>query len=100
MTGSVNNNFHPTSVPTYYTALGPFAGWFCHGLPILTYHKVGPRPWGARLRGLYASQRFLERQLRELRQAGYQSISLHAIPSDSSVFGASIILTFDDGFRK
>jgi peptidoglycan/xylan/chitin deacetylase (PgdA/CDA1 family) len=87
------------TLPTHYTHLKPFADWFAGGLPILTYHKVGPRPWGARLKGLYASQRLFEKQLQELHGAGYQPASLDLIPQLPAP-ARSIVLTFDDGFEK
>jgi peptidoglycan/xylan/chitin deacetylase (PgdA/CDA1 family) len=87
------------TLPTHYTRLKPFADWFAGGLPILTYHKVGPRPWGARLKGLYTSQRLFEKQLQELHGAGYQAASLDLIPQLPAP-ARSIVLTFDDGFEK
>src|SRR2546430_1291032 len=33
-------------LPPYYTGLAPFRECFAAGLPILTYHKLGPRPRG------------------------------------------------------
>jgi peptidoglycan/xylan/chitin deacetylase (PgdA/CDA1 family) len=87
------------TLPTYYTRLQPFAEWFKTGLPILTYHKVGPRPWGARLKGLYASQRLFETQVRELHAASYQTVSLDHI-SQLPAPPRSIVMTFDDGFEK
>jgi peptidoglycan/xylan/chitin deacetylase (PgdA/CDA1 family) len=42
----------------------------------LTYHKIGPRPWRVRLKGLYLSQRLFSRQLDELARAGFASASL------------------------
>jgi peptidoglycan/xylan/chitin deacetylase (PgdA/CDA1 family) len=89
-----------TPLPTYYTRLRPFANYFAKGIPILTYHKVGSRPWGARLRGLYASPRFFKRQLFELHQAEYRTSSLDAASANADAPSRVVVLTFDDGFEK
>ncbi|HZR16985.1 MAG TPA: polysaccharide deacetylase family protein [Verrucomicrobiae bacterium] len=78
----------------YYSGLAPFRETFQRGLPILTYHKLGPRPRGVRLKGLYLSARLFARQLAELREAGFQSGSLENWNAQA---GRRIILTFDDG---
>ncbi len=87
-------------LPTYYTNLQPFLGYFNGGIPILTYHKVDRRPWGARLKGLYASPRFFERQMVELHAAGYRTGSLDALPVGAKPGAKAIVLTFDDGFEN
>lgn len=86
----------PTVLPHYYSSLGPFRAAFAAGLPILTYHKLGPRPRGVRLRGLYLSAARFDRQLEELRQAGFASVPLApALQPPGSC--PPIVLTFDDG---
>jgi peptidoglycan/xylan/chitin deacetylase (PgdA/CDA1 family) len=60
-----------TALPHYYSTLAPFREAFLTGWPILTYHHVGPRRRGARIKGLYVSPRLFARQLNELRAAGY-----------------------------
>ena len=84
------------ATPHYYTSLGEFRGLFATGNPVLTYHKVGPRPRGARLKGLYVSPALFARQLGELRDAGYCSgaLGIAAGPAQAGRIG----LTFDDGF--
>src|SRR5947208_3254568 len=84
----------------YYHSLRPFKALFSTGLPILTSHKLGPRPRQTRLKGLYLSQRLFVRQLAELRQAGFQSISLGQWQSRANITNRQIVLTFDDGFRN
>jgi len=88
------------TLPKYYTRLGPFETAFAAGLPILTYHKLGPRPWGARLKGLYVSRRLFERQLKELRDAGFRSGSLDHLPKELASVSRTVVLTFDDGFEN
>jgi peptidoglycan/xylan/chitin deacetylase (PgdA/CDA1 family) len=89
---------HPFPGP--YTSLAPFAARFREGLPILTYHVVGPRPWGARLKGLYVSRRLFTRQLMELRQSGFSApnydLAAETTPPPASV----VLITMDDATRK
>jgi peptidoglycan/xylan/chitin deacetylase (PgdA/CDA1 family) len=86
-----------STLPEYYTTLKPFAKTFAEGLPILTYHKLGPRPAGVKIKGLYVSQNLFERQMAELAKLkmvvpGYGK-SLE-VPAPSR----TVALTFDDGF--
>lgn len=84
-------------LPACYASLAPFRTLFAQGLPILTYHKLGPRPPGTRLKGLYLPARLFARQLAELRAAGFQTISLD---QQAQATAPSIVLTFDDGFAN
>lgn len=89
------------ALPSFYTRLAPFRGAFREGWPILTYHKFGHPPRGARLRGLHVRERLFRTQLRELRRAGYAS----AMPADAqgavpSAAAPRVVLTIDDGFRS
>ena len=86
-------------LPHYYSSLGPFRETFRTGLPILTYHKLGPRPARVRLKGMYLNQPLFERQLTELKEAGFESVSLSEAANDASAPNR-IVLTFDDGFRN
>jgi len=85
-------------VPPYFTSLKPFTGFFATGIPWLMYHKLGPRPRGVRLKGLYVSCSLFERQLAELRAAGFTSPADGPRPLAEGNPGRSIALTFDDGF--
>lgn len=89
-----------TLLPAYYTRLAPFRELFASGAPVLTYHKVGPRPWGARLKGLYISQKLFAEQMAELGQAGFRTQSLDAVLKTDKTSTPAITLTFDDGFRN
>lgn len=91
------------AVPVYFHTLEPFLGFFKTGVPILMYHKIGPRPPRVRLRGLYLRRDVFVRQLEELQQAGFVSCP----PAGANVKARShagperrIVLTFDDGFRN
>lgn len=87
-------------LPHYYSSLGPFRETFQSGLPILTYHKLGPRPAGVRLKGMYLGRGLFDRQMSELREAGFQSMSLSDAFADMPGSTSRVVLTFDDGFRN
>jgi peptidoglycan/xylan/chitin deacetylase (PgdA/CDA1 family) len=87
------------STPEYYSSLEPFREHFAAGTPILMYHKIGTRPSGARFRGLYLSPRLFATQMRELKAAGFQSITLSQAVQPSRP-KLSLVLTFDDGFKN
>jgi peptidoglycan/xylan/chitin deacetylase (PgdA/CDA1 family) len=84
----------------YYHSLAPFRDLFETGVPVLMYHKLGPRPGGVRLKGLYVSERLFARQVGELRDAGFRT------PPVSEVFPVrekrerEVVITFDDGFAN
>ena len=82
--------------PDYYSSLRPFRAVFARGNPILTYHKLGPRPAGVRIKGLYVSARLFQRQLRELATAGFQAglLGKCAGPQQEK----RMVITFDDGY--
>jgi peptidoglycan/xylan/chitin deacetylase (PgdA/CDA1 family) len=84
------------SLPEYYTSLAPFGELFASGNPALTYHKLGPRPRGARIKGLYLSAGLFRRQLAELRAAGFTSGSLVNCAGPRT--DHHVVITFDDGY--
>jgi peptidoglycan/xylan/chitin deacetylase (PgdA/CDA1 family) len=86
-------------LPEQYDSLAPFRDFFSTGVPILMYHKIGPRPKRVRLKGLYVTPEKFVRQLEELRANGFEACS----PGQACANGATgprIALTFDDGFRN
>ena len=87
-------------LPAYYHSLGPFLQLFGEGLPILTYHHLGPRPGGVRLKGLYLGEKLFARQLAELRAAGFTSGSLPSRVAPGENAERPVVLTFDDGFHS
>jgi peptidoglycan/xylan/chitin deacetylase (PgdA/CDA1 family) len=87
-------------VPPYFTSLKPFSRLFASGMPWLMYHKLGPRPGGVRLKGLYISKALFERQLAELRRAGFTTPPCGAPPPGEGNPERRLALTFDDGFAN
>lgn len=87
-------------LPHYYSSLRPFREVFRGAAPILTYHKLGPRPARTRLKGMYLSTSLFQRQLEELRDAGLSSVGLDAFAASQPLVPDSISITFDDGFRN
>lgn len=86
---------------SYYHSLKPFRGLFESAVPILTYHKLGPRPRGVRLKGLYVSTELFARQLAELREAGFNAANIDRnLALESKPSERPIVLTFDDGFSN
>jgi peptidoglycan/xylan/chitin deacetylase (PgdA/CDA1 family) len=90
----------PAGVPPYFTSLNPFTRLFATGMPWLMYHKLGPRPTGVRLKGLYISAGLFERQLAQLRQAGFTTPAYSTPPPGEGNAGRRLALTFDDGFAN
>jgi len=89
------------TLPDYYTRLGPFRELFRTGVPVVTYHHVGPRPPGARLKGLYLSPKLFTRQIEELRSATFLTSRFLEVltATGSNSKERRVFLTFDDGFR-
>jgi peptidoglycan/xylan/chitin deacetylase (PgdA/CDA1 family) len=86
------------NLPAYYTSLAPFRELFRQGTPILTFHKLGPRPPRVRLKGLYVEAALFARQLVELREAGFKTVALDACRESLAAHERRVALTFDDGF--
>jgi peptidoglycan/xylan/chitin deacetylase (PgdA/CDA1 family) len=91
-----NERLPEGELPAYYSTLAPFQALFGQGNPILTYHKLGPRPLRARLKGLYLSRRLFTEQLQELRAAGYTCGSLENCAG--RLQNRRVVITFDDGY--
>jgi peptidoglycan/xylan/chitin deacetylase (PgdA/CDA1 family) len=86
-------------LPHYYSTLVPFRASFRSGHPVLTYHHVGPRPRGVRLKGLFLSPKLFARQIAELGEAGFSSQPMAAITSPRMEARPLVFITFDDGFQ-
>ncbi|MEO6846010.1 MAG: polysaccharide deacetylase family protein [Chthoniobacterales bacterium] len=82
-----------------YLKLAPFREVFEEGLPILVYHKVGPRPRGLKLKSIQMPEKVFQRQIAELTEAGFQTITLDEWKSFSIPHSRKVIITFDDGSR-
>jgi peptidoglycan/xylan/chitin deacetylase (PgdA/CDA1 family) len=81
----------------YYAELAPYLEVFQEGVPILCYHKLGPKPWGTKLRSIYLSQTHFRRQLEELKAHGFRTVSLDEWSSFGTREAKEVVLTFDDG---
>jgi len=68
-------------------------------MPILMYHKIGPRPRRVRIKGLYLSTTLLKKQLAELNEAGFTTPAYGQLPPPGNK-ARSIGLSFDDGFAN
>ena len=88
-----------TTLPHYYSSLGPFRDLFLAGWPVLTYHHVGPRKLGARIKGLYVSPAMFARQMSELHEAGFLAPPYPPATTPTLKAGPRLWLTFDDGFK-
>ncbi len=89
-----------TRLPGVYSSLGPFREAFARQIPILMYHKVGPRPSRVRLKGMYVEPRLFRRQMRELGAAGFTSALPDSVLTQPQSTPPKIVLTFDDGYRN
>lgn len=83
--------------PRYYSSLAPFRKLFATGHAILTYHHVGPRPRGVRLKGLYVGSKLFAQQMGELKTEGFETDTFGTVCS-SRVPPKRVFITFDDGF--
>ena len=84
----------------YFSSLAGFRGFFESGVPVLMYHKVGPRPARVARRALYVSEATLRRQLGGLRAAGFSSVSISHACSAPNNRARRVVITFDDGFQN
>src|SRR5512133_1396559 len=87
-----------SQLPHYYSELKPSQELFLTGLPILTYHHVGPRPSGVRIKGLYVNPRLFKSQLDELARAGFSAPAYDPVKLVEQPPVRNVLLTFDDGF--
>jgi peptidoglycan/xylan/chitin deacetylase (PgdA/CDA1 family) len=83
-----------------YTSLRGFEKQFATAVPALMYHKLGPRPRGVRLKGLYVSEALFRRQLAEWSAAKFQTGSVNVVGVKDGNPAKQFVLTFDDGFEN
>lgn len=83
-----------------YTTLRGFETPFATAVPVLMYHKLGPRPRGVRLKGLYVAEGLFRRQLDEWSEAGFGSGSIAEVGLQNGNAAKRVVLTFDDGFEN
>jgi len=80
----------------YYLELAPFLQEFRTGRAVLLYHKIGFPKLQDRNKGLYISPRLFEKQLKELKAAGFTSRDL----DPASAAPNTLAITFDDGYQS
>ena len=78
----------------FYFQLPPFLREFRDGHAVLVYHKLGFPKLRDANKGLYISPKLFEKQLAELKAAGFSSSPLDAL----AVLGNTVAITFDDGY--
>lgn len=81
----------------YYTTLRGWERFLAGGTSILTYHKFGPAPRGARLKGMYLPAELFRRQLREFQDAGFANPDFDTVLDPAPEAGRRCFLTIDDG---
>lgn len=82
----------------HFADLAPHRETFREGVPVICYHKVGRKPLRAKLRGIWVTSGLFRRQMRELKNDGFRSVSLgECVKSAPPNTGKKIVLTFDDG---
>jgi len=70
---------------------------FATGVPILTYHSVGPRAARARDPFLYVPTAQFDAELARLKSENFRTVSLSEAISSSQDAGRKVVVTFDDG---
>ncbi|HSU55529.1 MAG TPA: polysaccharide deacetylase family protein [Candidatus Dormibacteraeota bacterium] len=85
-------------LPHYFSSLESFRELFATGRPLLTYHHVGARPQGTRLKGLYISRTRFTKQMRELASNNFSAPGYDGVTSELAARNREVLLTFDDGF--
>ncbi|MGZ4963104.1 MAG: polysaccharide deacetylase family protein [Limisphaerales bacterium] len=90
----------PDSLPTCFDSVGPFKDFFQTGTAVLMYHKIGKRPRGVRLKGLYVNPEQFERHVQELKDNGFGSATLSELATATAPLANKVVFTFDDGFRN
>jgi len=82
-----------------YTELAPFRELFESGLPVLVYHKTGPRPRGLKLKSIQMPEKVFQRQMKELAEAGFRTVLPDDWRASAQPGSRRFIITFDDGSR-
>jgi peptidoglycan/xylan/chitin deacetylase (PgdA/CDA1 family) len=94
--GSFRTDRPGSGFPHWYASLSGYRRRAGELAVALVYHHVGEPPFGCGpARGLYVSERLLQRQLEEIRAAGWSFL----FPGEP-VRPRSVLLTFDDGYQS
>jgi peptidoglycan/xylan/chitin deacetylase (PgdA/CDA1 family) len=85
-------------LPRYYSSLAPFRESFLNRRPVLTYHHVGSRPVGTRIKGLFVSSRLFARQMEEFSAEKFATPTYANVLANPGRPQSEVVITFDDGF--
>jgi len=80
----------------YFADLAPLRALFASGLPVLCYHKIGPKPSGVKIRSIYLGESLFSRQVTALHAEGFRTVSADRLV-ESGPASREILFTFDDG---
>ena len=80
----------------YFADLASMRPLFASGLVVLCYHKIGRKPFGTKLRSIYLHKRMFARQMRQLCEEDFLSVTVDRIISSVSP-ARQFAITFDDG---
>src|SRR5262252_5954252 len=67
------------------------------GVAVFCYHKIGPAPTATRDPFLYVTPKRFDKELGQLRDAGYSSASLGELTDGQAMSSPKTVITFDDG---
>lgn len=87
----------------YYNKLSDFENLFKEGIPILTYHKIKKFSFRRKLKGINISPKLFEKQMRELHQNGFKTISLLELVEcikKQEIPKKTFVIIFDDGYKN
>lgn len=87
-------------LPSCFDSVEPFKEFFQKGTPVFMYHKIGKRPRGVRIKGLYVDPDQFERHVLELKENGFTTATLSELATATTNLSKKIVFTFDDGFRN
>ena len=102
-TGPVGSGGRPTGQRTSATAVPVRSGKV--PVPVLMYHVIAAPPPGAPFPGLYVTPSEFAAQMRALKNAGWQAVTLDQVEADwrrgvAPRTGKPIVLSFDNGYQS
>lgn len=79
-------------------------GWFLRAISynrarVLMYHMISNKKRGAKFNSLRVSPKSFERQIRYLKNSGFQSFTMSELMELNEIPKKSVVITFDDGYE-